>query len=153
MSTLEPSIVHANEGKTMRIFGGVEFTVKVSSEASGGAFTLIDNFNPAGPFLPPHIHHKESETFYILQGQYEFYIGDTVIKAGPGDTVFAPQGIAHAFKVVSETDGRVMLIVAPGGFDKCVEAMSKLPLDPPDMGAVVQTCMEHGIEFLPPPAN
>ena len=151
MSLLDPRIVRKNEGKTIRIFAGVEFIVKVSSEDSGGAFTLLDNLNPAGTFLPPHIHHRESETFYIMEGQYEFNVDGTVIHAGPGDTVYAPQGVPHSFKVTSETDGRVMLYVSPGGFDLCAEAMSKLPLDPPDMGAIIQTCMEHGIEFLPPP--
>ena len=151
MSTSAPAILQPSEGPSMRIFGNIDFIVKVSSEQSGGEFTLLYNTNPAGTFLPPHIHSKEDETFYVLDGEYEFYVAGKVLKAGPGSTVFAPRGIAHAFKVVSETAGHVLVMATPGGFEKCVEEMSKLPLDPPDMPAVMQTCARYGIEFLPPP--
>jgi quercetin dioxygenase-like cupin family protein len=145
-------MVQPEEGKTIRIFGDSEFVVKVSSEASGGVFSLVDNVNPAGTFLPPHIHHREDETFYILEGEFEFQVAGQTYKAEPGATVFAPRSIPHSFRVISDTPGRALILTVPGGFERCMEALGKLPLDPPDMAAVVQTCAEYGIEFLPPPA-
>lgn len=153
MNTSVPIIVQSEEGTKIRIFGGVEFTVKVRSEESGGAFTLLDNTNPVGTFLPPHIHHNEDETFYILEGEFEFYVNDQVLRAGPGATVFAPRNIPHAFKVVSSVPGRTLVMASPGGFEHCMEALSELPLDPPDMAQVVEVCASYGIEFLPPPAE
>src|SRR4029450_5467828 len=70
----EPRISQPGEGRHIRIFGGVEFFVKVGSEESGGGFTLLDNTNPAGTFLPPHVHKREDETFYILEGEFEFTV-------------------------------------------------------------------------------
>jgi quercetin dioxygenase-like cupin family protein len=146
-----PTLLQPNEGKQLRIFGGVEFLVKVSSEESGGAFTLLDNINPAGLYLPPHVHSQEDETFYILEGEFEFYVADQTLRAGPGATVYAPRGIPHAFKVLSSTPGRALVLATPGGFERCMEELSKLPLDPPDMPQVFQVCSRYGIEFLPPP--
>lgn len=152
MSPSGPTLLQSGEGKKIRIFGGVEFRVKVSSQQSGGAFTLLDNLNPAGTYLPPHVHANEDETFTILEGEFEFYVADQTLRAGPGATVFAPRGIPHAFKVVSSTPGRALMLATPGGFERCMEELSALPLDPPDMPAVFQVCARYGIEFLPSPA-
>ena len=153
MSQSEPLLLHAGEGKKLRIFGGVEFLVKVSSLESGGAFALLDNVNPAGTFLPPHVHANEDETFLILEGEFEFTIADQTLRAGPGAMVFAPRGIPHAFKVISSTPGRALVLATPGGFEMCMEELSALPSDPPDMPGIFQVCARHGIEFLPPPAE
>ena len=143
--------VEDREGQHIRIFGGAEFLVKVSAEQSGGVFSLLDSLNPAGTFLPPHIHHNEDETFYILEGEFEFTVGDGApIKAGAGATVYAPRGVPHSFRVTSSVPGRTLVLTHPGGFEKCMEALSKLP-DASDMPSVLSTCAEHGIEFLPPP--
>ncbi len=150
---MRPTILQPNEGKKLRIFGGVEFLVKVSSQDSGGAFTLLDNTNPAGTYLPPHVHSREDETFYILEGEYEFHCGDQIVRAGPGATVYLPRGIPHAFKFLSSTPGRMLVLATPGGFEQCMEELSALPDDPPDMPRVFQVCARYGIEFLPPPAS
>jgi quercetin dioxygenase-like cupin family protein len=152
MTSSGPTFLQPNEGKKLRIFGGVEFTVKVSGQDSGGAFTLLDNTNPAGTFLPPHVHSREDETFYVLEGEFEFHCENQIVRAGPGATVFLPRGIPHAFKVLSSTPGRALVLTTPGGFDRCVEELSALPNDPPDMPRVFEVCARYGIEFLPPPA-
>jgi len=148
----EPLIVQPGEGRHIRIFGGVEFFVKVSSEESGGVFTLLDSTNPAGAFLPPHVHKREDETFYILEGEFEFKVAGHTLTAGPGAIVFAPRDVPHSFKVLSSTPGRALVLTTPGGFDKCMEELSRLPLDPPDMPTVFEVCARYGIEFLPTPA-
>jgi quercetin dioxygenase-like cupin family protein len=153
MTAAAPTLVQAGEGKKLKIFGGVEFQVKVSSEISGGAFTLLDNINPAGTYLPPHRHSREDETFYILEGEFEFAVEGRSLHAGPGDTVFAPRGIPHSFKVVSPTPARALVLTAPGGFEHCMEELSQLSTDPPDMPGVFQVCARYGIEFLPPPTE
>ena len=151
MSKSGSTLRQRNEGKHIRIFGGVEFLVKVSSEESGGAFTLLDNINPAGTFLPPHVHAREDETFYVLEGEMEFHVEGQILRGGPGTTVFLPRAVPHAFKVVSSTPARVLVLTSPGGFERCMEELSTLA-DPSDMSTVFQVCARYGIEFLPPPA-
>jgi quercetin dioxygenase-like cupin family protein len=152
MSTPAPTLVQSDEGKKIRIFGGVEFLVKVSSQDSGGAFSLLDNVNPVGTYLPPHIHTREDETFYILEGEVEFQIGEQILRGGPGDTIFAPRNIPHAFKVTSDTPLRLLVLATPAGFEQCMEELSALGDSPSDMSSVIQICTRYGIEFLPPPA-
>jgi quercetin dioxygenase-like cupin family protein len=151
MGQTEAKLVHRGEGKPLAIFGGVEFLVKISSDDTAGAFTLLENVNPAGTVLPPHIHHNEDETFYILDGEFEFVVGGQTLRAGAGDTAFAPRGIPHSFTVVSATPGRTLVLATPGGFERCMEELSGLASDPPDMAPVLEVCARHGIEFLPPP--
>jgi quercetin dioxygenase-like cupin family protein len=148
-----PTILHQGEGKMLRIFGGGEYTVKVSSEASGGAFTLLDSLSPSGTVLPPHVHASDDETFFILEGEFEFRAEGRSLRAGPGATFFAPRGIAHSFTVTSDTPGRALILTAPGGFDRCMEELSAVPSDPPDMEQVFAVCSRHGITFLPPPSE
>jgi len=152
MSKSGSTLRQRNEGKQIRIFGGVEFLVKVSSEESGGAFTLLDNINPAGTYLPPHVHAREDETFYVLEGEMEFHIDGQILRGGLGTTVFLPRAVPHAFKVVSSTPARVLVLTSPGGFERCMEELSTLA-DPSDMSKVFQVCARYGIEFLPPPVS
>ena len=152
MSKSGSTLRQRNEGKQIRIFGGVEFLVKVSSEESSGAFTLLDNINPAGTFLPPHVHAREDETFYVLEGEMEFHIDGQILRGGPGTTVFLPRAVPHAFKVLSSTPARVLVLTIPGGFERCMEELSSLE-DPSDMSKVFQVCARYGIEFLPPPVS
>ncbi len=153
MSSVEPAIVEPGEGKRIRIFGGIEFLVKVGSGQSGGTFSLLDCVHPAGTYLPPHVHAREDETFYVLEGEFGFQLGESTRRAGPGATVFAPRGIPHAFRVGDGGPGRTLVLVTPGGFEACMEELSALPNDPPDMPAVFEVCARYGITFLPPPGE
>jgi len=148
MSGRTATVVQPEEGKRLRIFGGIEFVVKVSSQESTGAFTLLENLIPPGTYLPPHVHAREDETFSILEGDFEFQLGERTVRAGPGATVYAPSGTPHALRLVGSTPGRILLLATPGGFERCMEELDALP-DPPDMLVAFQICGRHGIEFLP----
>src|SRR5262249_21666063 len=84
--------------------------------------------------------------------EFEFEIAGRRERAGPGTTVYAPQGIPHAFRVTSSTPARALVWTTPGGFERCMEELDALPADSPDMPAVFQICARYGIEFLPPGA-
>jgi quercetin dioxygenase-like cupin family protein len=64
-------------------------------------FSLWEDVRKPGSEPPLHVHHASDETFYILEGAMRFLIGDQLHDAGPGDVVFAPRGIPHAFKMKS----------------------------------------------------
>jgi mannose-6-phosphate isomerase-like protein (cupin superfamily) len=151
MSKSGPALLQPNEGKKIRIFGGVEFLVKVSSQDSGGAFTLLDSTNPVDTFLPPHVR-QDDLTFYVQEGEFAFQINDQSLRAGPGTTVYVPQGTAFSFKAVSSTPVRALVLATPGGFERCLEELSTLE-DPSDMSQAFQVCARYGIKFLPPPAS
>jgi quercetin dioxygenase-like cupin family protein len=96
---------------------GCLFTVLADSEETGGQYGLIESLSPQGTEPPRHVHSREDETFYLLEGEITFYIGDETYKATPGMFVSAPRGVPHSYTF--ETDViRMLVLVAPGGFEE-----------------------------------
>src|SRR6476659_8204106 len=77
---------------------GDHYTFLVTGEETGGAYFVMEALVPPEGGPPPHIHTKEDETFYVLEGQIEFLLGEELIVAGPGDFVSIPRGTVHRFK-------------------------------------------------------
>jgi quercetin dioxygenase-like cupin family protein len=96
---------------------GCLFTVLADSEETGGLYGLIESLSPKGTEPPRHVHSREDETFYLLEGEITFYIGEETYKAAPGMFVSAPRGVPHSYTF--ETDViRMLVLVAPGGFEE-----------------------------------
>lgn len=74
---------------------------------------------PGGP--PPHIHTREAESFYVLQGEFEFLAEDHWIKAAPGSFVHVPKGSLHTLKNAGDFVGRLLTLVVPAGLDRFFE--------------------------------
>ncbi|PGS56378.1 quercetin 2,3-dioxygenase [Bacillus sp. AFS041924] len=103
-----------------------DFTsILVSGEDTNGAFCVLhcNGKKDGGP--PLHMHELEDETFYVLEGEITFFIGDQTILAKAGDYVFAPRGIPHTFKVRSK-DTQFIVTAYPSGFDEFVKELSVL---------------------------
>lgn len=98
------------------VFGDLTILLRVSSEASGGAFTLFEEVPPLAD-TPLHVHCTEDELFYILEGDHVIRVGDREHEVGPGGLVFAPRGIPHAQRRVVPGVGRQLVLTTPGGFE------------------------------------
>jgi hypothetical protein len=107
---------------------------------------------------PIHIHHREDEAWYILDGHMTFYVGAEVIEAAAGSFVYAPSGLAHTFTVDIEPT-RVLVFASPAGFEHFALELGepatsdKPPADlavpgPDVLGPVAQ---RYGIEVVGPP--
>ena len=99
----------------MRMPGARLVTRKVSSEQTGGAYSLFEVEVAPGGGEAPHVQHREDECFYVLEGRFEFLHEDARIEAGPGSLVYVPKGVLHAFENASETTGRMLVSQTPGG--------------------------------------
>jgi quercetin dioxygenase-like cupin family protein len=99
---------------------GSLMTIKARSEETGGALGLVEGSFYGGFGPPLHVHHREDEAFYVLEGEIRFRQGDDEFVAGPGTWVWGPRGVPHAFKV--EPGGaRALVVVTPGGFERMFE--------------------------------
>src|SRR3989337_1708410 len=87
---------------------------------SAVARRLIDGSFYRGCGPPLHVHSREDEALYVLEGQIRFRQGDDEFVAGPGTWVWGPRGVPHAFKVESEA-ARALVVVTPGGFERMFE--------------------------------
>lgn len=89
-----------------------DFVVK----AERGEFEVIElTCDPEFPAVPPHVHEKHTDSFFILEGEIEFTIGEETVRAGPGSFVAAPPGIRHGFRNPGPGRARILNVQAPSG--------------------------------------
>ncbi|GAB4025471.1 cupin domain-containing protein [Spirosoma koreense] len=99
----------------LRAYNGGFFQILVSPEQTGGNFALLDITLPKGAEPPRHVHTREDETFYVLDGTVQFEVGDNVTIGQVGQAVFAPRHIAHQFRILTE-QARMLTLITPGEF-------------------------------------
>jgi len=132
-------------------------TVLAGGDQTGGAFTFLEWAAPQGFGPPRHIHHREDEAFYVLDGEMAVECGDRDWTVGPGNFVFLPRGIAHAF-VVSKGPVRGLQLTSPGGFERFITELGRpaegagLP-EPamPDIARLSAVMPRYGYETVVPP--
>jgi quercetin dioxygenase-like cupin family protein len=91
--------------------------VALRGEHTGGAISVMDNAVPARWGGPPLHHHEFDETFYVLDGELTFQVGDELYTAGPGALAFAPGGVVHTFANLGGAPARYLLLCTPAGFE------------------------------------
>jgi mannose-6-phosphate isomerase-like protein (cupin superfamily) len=122
-SARAPVALKAGEGEARWFFGTLA-TIKLTAEQTRGEMTVLEVLAPAGLSAPLHVHYREDETFWILEGEVTFEVGDERIVAGPGDCVLGPSNIPHRFEIGDEP-ARMIWVLTPGGFDEFVMAASE----------------------------
>jgi quercetin dioxygenase-like cupin family protein len=96
---------------------GSLMTIKARGADTGEALGLVEGRFYRGFGPPLHVHARDDEGMYVLEGEIRFRNGDDEFVAGPGDWVWLPRGVPHAFKVESES-ARALVLVLPGGFER-----------------------------------
>jgi quercetin dioxygenase-like cupin family protein len=147
--------VGADEGEARWWFEGLAI-IKATAADTAGQLTIVEVTEPPGAQTPLHVHHREDEAFWVLEGSVTLHVGDAVIEAGPGDYAFGPRDVPHRYDV--GPDGcRMLFICTPAGFEDLVREMSAPaasrtlppPSDtPPDMELVAAIAVAHGCELL-----
>ena len=136
-------------------FFGMLAEIKASAAETGGMYTLVEITAPAGLQTPLHVHYREDEGFYVLEGSVTIEVGDETVELGAGEYALGPRDIPHRFTV--GPDGAHMLwVLNPSGFEAFVDEVS-VPAEtptvppahvlPPENAAEI--VLEHGMELLP----
>lgn len=138
-------------------YNGSLMTFLASGEDTHGQFALIEVVARRGNVPPPHIHHREDEIFYLLEGEIVVSVGDRTIKGTAGTMVFLPRDVAHSFTIESD-QGRMLILLTPAGlegwfkgFSVPARAMTLPPADEPAYGEVqrmLEAAPRYGIEFV-----
>src|SRR5438093_4026518 len=105
------------EGRTFAVVGDV-YRFLATGEDTGGKYALFEAFVPPGGGPPPHVHSREEEGFYILEGEITFLIGEERIVAKAGMFANMPVGTPHSFKNESGKPAKMLISVAPAGLEK-----------------------------------
>jgi len=93
---------------------GSLMTFLAKGSETGGRFALMEYYSKPGNEPPPHVHEREHELFFVLEGTMRFYCEDKTLDIGVGDVVFLPQGKAHAFICTSNAVRALIFVQATG---------------------------------------
>jgi mannose-6-phosphate isomerase-like protein (cupin superfamily) len=127
---------------------------------TNGAFLLVEAMLAPGTEPPPHVHMREDELFYVLEGEFDVYVGKEAFKVGTGECVFLPRFRPHAF-VIRSPRLRVLALFTPAGLEEVFRGMStpaerlELPTgavtySTGDLKETAQRLSEYGARFLTP---
>jgi quercetin dioxygenase-like cupin family protein len=136
-------VLSPDEGETVWLRKlGIRFMI--GGEETRGSFALVEH--PIGPralAAPMHTHEREDEYTYVLEGEIGVQVGEEVLVARPGDLVFKPRGVPHAFWNAADEPARALEIISPAGFERYFAELAPLlppanegPLDEEAVGAV-----------------
>jgi quercetin dioxygenase-like cupin family protein len=151
------ALLGLGEGTPIWFLNSLTF-VKATADITGGAYGLLESHIPPGFSPPMHVHHREDEAFWVLDGVFTFCCGRDRARAQPGCFIFLPRGIPHSFVVEGDTSGRLLTLLSPGGGERFfVEAgrpaarASLPPAAPIDRDHLARVAHRFGIELVGPP--
>ncbi|MBN2347728.1 MAG: cupin domain-containing protein [Bacteroidales bacterium] len=125
--------------------------IKISSKDTDGAIAVFEQngFTPnGGP--PLHIHLYQDEFFYIVEGEYLFQVGEEKFQMKPGDTIFLPRNIQHAFAQLSEK-GKVIVSYMPAGKMEDFFRITDSWTIPPSKEEIIRVFKECDMDITGPP--
>jgi quercetin dioxygenase-like cupin family protein len=157
-ATLRPYVRSAEPGNSFWYMGQL-MSALAEGEDTGGRLTVYEILFPPDSGPPLHVHEREDETFYVIEGSLSVRMGDEEFEAPTGSFVFQPRGFTHAFRSSSE-GARALLLVVPSGLESFFHALGRpaeamaLPPEggrPPSSEQIAQmeaTLAEYGVPFV-----
>ena len=147
--------IPAGEGERIWIVADT-MTLKATGESTGGSLVLLENLTAPGGGPPPHIHTREDEFFYVLDGTFEVRIGDELHALGPGGYAYVPRGTVHNFRNTADTPSRLLVGFTPAGMegffrDSGRPATDDGPAPPVDEDEIARTMAaapKYGVEAV-----
>ena len=132
---------------------GEETLMKVSSADSDGLMSFFHLVAPPMSGPPRHVHSREDELFYVLEGEIVFELDGTRHTVRPGGTVYLRRGVAHAYQNFTSTTARLLIVTTPGACGGLFVELSAAtpPGEFPDIDVLVQISERYGITVLGPP--
>ncbi len=134
-------------------------TFKLTGGDTNGEMTLIETIAAPRSGPPPHVHGREDETFYILEGEFEFLAGEEKVRTSAGSVVYGPRGgILHTYRNVGDEAGRFLTMITPSGLEgffeevgEPAEDVSRPPeITPERIERLLAAAPKYGLDIPPP---
>jgi quercetin dioxygenase-like cupin family protein len=155
--TRPPTIKNNSEGRTIALLGDVYRFLATGKDTNGKYATFEVIVRPGGG-APQHVHSREEECFYILDGEITLGAGSERIAATAGTFINLPIGVPHSFKNESDKHAKMLITVAPAGFEEMFFEVgvplaegSAFALPPTDeeIKKLMNVAAKYGIEIRP----
>ena len=117
------------------------FTSTVVQKASTPQIGITEIVIASHEEPPRHVHTREDEFIYVLEGEVGFTIGDQRHRGGPGTFVSFPRNVPHGFEIHGPA-ARLLIINTPGGFERMFELAPNTPDE------AVDAMAEFGMELV-----
>src|SRR5262249_7355465 len=130
---------------------GLDIKILLTTEAAGGAISVLMARHQPGEGPPDHVHFNQEEIFFILEGSYELTVDDQTTTAGAGTIVFIPRNVVHRFKNVGATTACMLDWSLPGGQDHYFKAISDLAAGDDFTGEKVMAISQQFDTYFPAP--
>jgi quercetin dioxygenase-like cupin family protein len=151
---MKTDVLRAGEGRSFWVVGDL-YTILASGEDTGGAFALIHAAALPGGGPPPHIHRREDEAFYVLEGELTFHADGRDIVATAGAWVTLAKGSRHFFHNNGSTAAKMLIVVTPSGLEKffaevgreVTDRSAPPPVTPADIEKLLAVAPKYGIEI------
>ena len=125
-ATTAAKIVGSNDG-TEGFLGSIGVRFLIDGPETGERFSLVEHpMSPRALAAPLHLHTREDEYSFVLEGRMGALLGDEVVEAGPGDLVFKPRNQWHTFWNAGDEPARILEIISPAGFERFFRELSDL---------------------------
>jgi quercetin dioxygenase-like cupin family protein len=146
----------AGEGERLWIVGDT-MTLKATGKSTAGKLVFLENLTAPGGGPPPHIHTREDEFFYVLDGTFELRVGDEVHALEPGGFAFVPRGTVHYFRNTAETPSRILVGFTAGAMDGFFRESGRPatddgpapPFDEYELARTMDAAPKYGLELAP----
>jgi mannose-6-phosphate isomerase-like protein (cupin superfamily) len=140
-----PRHLSAGAGQKLDILGS-RVTIKLEGSDTQNLFSMFEIEDPAGMSGPTHIHHADSEAFFVLEGAYEFTIGDRIERATTGSFVYIPKHLPRRRRNYANTTGRLLAITATSGHENFYREIAEMKTF--DSARLQVAANRFGIEIL-----
>jgi quercetin dioxygenase-like cupin family protein len=154
---MQTGVLKAGEGKAFWVVGDL-CTVLASGEDTGGAYALIHAEVPPGGGPPLHLHRREDEAFYVLEGEVAFHADGRDMAATAGMWVTLARGSLHTFKNTGRATAKMLIVVTPSGLERFFaevgreatdRAAAPPPVTPADVEKLLAVAPRYGLEIRP----
>lgn len=145
-----PLLTDAGAGPTFAMLG-TTMRLIAPATATGGRYTVLEQVTPPGWGPPRHIHSREDEIFYVLEGAYDLHVGGERRTVSAGASAVLPRNVPHGFRNAASTPSRLLFVIAPGGFEEYFLSVAQCS-PAPNPAQLVELARPFGLTLLPPGA-
>jgi quercetin dioxygenase-like cupin family protein len=157
--TYQPTLRTPAEGRTIAVVGEV-YRLLATGDDTNGKYAMWEAIVPPGGGPPPHVHSREEEGFYVLEGEITFTVNGEKVVSLAGMFANMPVGTPHSFKNESDRPAKMLISVAPAGLEKMFMevgvpltdgATTALPPTKEEIERLLTVAPNYGIEIRVPP--
>jgi mannose-6-phosphate isomerase-like protein (cupin superfamily) len=143
-------VLGPDEGQRLEAMGNVHLNKAVGAD-TGGAWALVE-LHATGANPPLHLHEREDEAFYVLQGRVRVWVGDAEFEADAGSFVLAPRGVPHTYARQPGSDLKLLVLIVPAGFEQMFDEIAFMSqANQQDPAALSEVAARYGVQILGPP--